>query len=293
MHESFLAYRKMRWLRWAGLLAIVSIVAYIVHSPRVPANGATWLGYTLGTIGALLILWLMMLGIRKRSYSSTMGTVKGWLSAHVYLGLALIIVATLHTGFQFGWNLHTLAYTLMCIVIVSGFFGMVVYVRYQEMMSGNHGGKTSQEMLNSLAEFDNQLQRVSSDLPPAVAAAISSSISGTELGGGAWSILKAKDHSVVALPTKSGKPAKAQKNVDQTPIINWLAAELAVTDPAHSAKLQDALTLVGNKQSLLRRIREHSRIRALMQAWLFLHIPLSFGLLAALASHIVVVFLYW
>ena len=33
-----------------------------------PPNGGTWLGYTLGTIGALLIVWLMLFGIRKRRY---------------------------------------------------------------------------------------------------------------------------------------------------------------------------------------------------------------------------------
>ena len=42
-------------------------------------------------------------------------------------GLSLIVIVTLHTGFQFGWNVHTLAYGLMLLVIVSGIFGIVVY----------------------------------------------------------------------------------------------------------------------------------------------------------------------
>ena len=57
-----------------------------------------------------------------------MGSVQGWTSAHVYLGTALLIIATLHAGFQVGWNLHTLAYVLMIVVIASGFFGLYSYL---------------------------------------------------------------------------------------------------------------------------------------------------------------------
>ncbi len=124
MHQSILSYRKSRYLWWASTVCIASIVAYWMHDPMVPPNGGTWLGYTLGGIGAVLILWLMWFGIRKRSYRSRVGSLQGWLSAHVYLGLGLITVVTLHTGFQFGWNIHTLAYVLMLLVIATGLVGV-------------------------------------------------------------------------------------------------------------------------------------------------------------------------
>jgi len=59
------------------------------------ALAVTWLGYTLGSIGALLILWLMFFGYRKRTYNNNVGTLRGRLSAHVYLGTCLIFLATL------------------------------------------------------------------------------------------------------------------------------------------------------------------------------------------------------
>jgi hypothetical protein len=111
-------------------------------------------------VAAALIVWLIWLGRRKRDYGSKVGTVQGWTSAHVYLGTALIIVATLHTGFQFGWNLHTLAYTLMMIVILSGFFGIWAYARYPSRMTENTGGKSRPELYTEVAELDRQLQRL-------------------------------------------------------------------------------------------------------------------------------------
>src|SRR5690606_28581572 len=104
MHASFLTYANKRWLWVALVLVLGCLLAYGWHEPvGAPPNGGTWLGYTLGTIGALLILWLLWFGIRKRRYGSGGGPLRGWLSAHVYLGTALALVALLHSGFQVGW----------------------------------------------------------------------------------------------------------------------------------------------------------------------------------------------
>ena len=107
MQPSILAYRGSRYLWVALAVSVTAIIAYAWHAPAVPPNGGTWLGYSLGTLGAVLILWLMSFGIRKRAYTSSAGTVQGWLSAHVYLGLSLLVVATLHAGFRWaGTSTH-------------------------------------------------------------------------------------------------------------------------------------------------------------------------------------------
>ena len=91
MQDSFLNHARFRYLWWAMILMIGSLVAYIWHEPLVTPNGGTWLGYTLGTIGAVLILWLTLFGYRKRTYNNNVGTLRGWLSGHVYLGGSLIL----------------------------------------------------------------------------------------------------------------------------------------------------------------------------------------------------------
>jgi hypothetical protein len=43
----------------------------------------------------------------------------------------------------------------------------------------------------------------------------------------------------------------------------------------------------------LARLRQHLRIRGLLEIWLYAHVPLTFALIAALSAHIISVFFYW
>ena len=55
-HESFLAHKRMRWLKVALALSLAAILGYAFADVEPRPNGGTWYGYTLGTIGALLIV---------------------------------------------------------------------------------------------------------------------------------------------------------------------------------------------------------------------------------------------
>ena len=72
MHVSLLAWQRYRLFWWALGLTIASILLYATQGPEQgqPANGGTWQGYTLGTVGALLIVWLSLLGVRKYNNNS-------------------------------------------------------------------------------------------------------------------------------------------------------------------------------------------------------------------------------
>src|SRR6478736_3963368 len=76
--------------RSSAMLSAVAGFAYGFHEPSTKPYGGSALGYALGTVAALLVLWLLWFGVRKRLYRSTLGSVQGWLSAHVYLGTALL-----------------------------------------------------------------------------------------------------------------------------------------------------------------------------------------------------------
>src|SRR5439155_26043264 len=105
----------------------------------------------------LLIVWLTLLGVRKRAMTPGTWSLKAWTSAHVYLGLSLIVIATLHTGFQFGWNVHTLAYVLMMLVIASGIYGIIAYAVLPTRLSDTRAEMTRPQMVEVVTRFDAEL----------------------------------------------------------------------------------------------------------------------------------------
>lgn len=294
MYQSILNFKRARYFWVALALSIVSVVAYQWHQPIGVANGGTWLGYTLGTIGALLIVWLLLLGIRKRSYRSNMGSVQGWTSAHVYLGTALLLVGSLHAGFQFGWNVHTLAYALMVVVILSGFFGIFVYVKYPTLMTANRSGDTLDSLLEKIQKIDDKSIRAATT--PNLTRLVESAIEGCQIGGSWWQQLRAKGRSTLAVPFTFDPEMqeKPQSNTDQNLVIDVLANRLSqLSGGEESGAVQTLLANFAAKQTLLRRIRRDVQIRAILKIWLYVHVPISFGLLAALITHVIVVFYYW
>lgn len=292
MHESILAFNKRRYLWVSLLISALAIIAYWFNDPQEPANGGTALGYTLGTIGALMIVWFAFFGVRKRRYSSTLGTVQGWLSAHVYLGIALIIVVLLHAGFQIGFNVHTLALVLMVLVIASGLYGVVIYIRYPERLSENRGGANRSELIGQLDDIDRRSTRIAETLPEEFQELVSTGISRTLLGGSVWARLRGKDQSQVVL--KSGSGSEVVANAGQEAALDWLAEQQSQSsDPEAAATIGELSALIRNKRKLLRKLTEDMRLQATIEVWLYAHVPLTAGLLVALLVHIITVFMYW
>ena len=165
VHESFLVYRGLKFFWLAVALVFVAIILYIWHEPLGKPNGGSWLGYTLGIISAALVIWLTWFGVRKRQYALSATKLKVWLSALIYFGLALVIIATLLSGFQIGWNIHSAAYILVLLTVVSGVFGVFVYARYPKLMTKNRAGLSLNEMMGKISELDQDILKEGQQLP--------------------------------------------------------------------------------------------------------------------------------
>lgn len=267
-HVSFLKHRRFRWLWIALALSGASIAGYLLIDQQPRPNGGSWYGYTLGTIGLALILWLSLLGVRKRRINPGAWSLKAWTSAHVYLGLSLAVVGTLHTGFQIGWNVHTLAYVLMLLVIITGVYGVIVYATLPASLSANRKGMTRAQMLDALTAIDRQLESAAQPLGRAEADLVIAALAQDTFHGGALARMTGSYPRCATTRALKGMGGDSE----------------AVTR---------VTALLGKRRDQLAQIRGALRIRALLEVWLFVHIPLTIALVAALAAHVISVFYYW
>ncbi|WP_235927649.1 hypothetical protein [Sandarakinorhabdus rubra] len=277
-HEGFLTHRGGRWAKIAAELCVAALAIYVMTDPTPRHNGGTWLGYTLGSIGAGLIIWLSLLGVRKRVIGSKPFSLKGWTSAHVWLGLSLIVIGTLHSGFQFGWNVHTLTWALMMIVILSGLWGVSLYATVPEKLSANRGEVTQAQMLEAIRTLDRQLGTAAQPLEADDAALVRMSLEETRIAGSPRQRL-------------SGRYADDGNARALAAISERVMATMRAGRP--DERLQQIRFLLERKEAALAQARRHIALKAQLELWLYIHVPVTVALLAALVAHILSVFLYW
>lgn len=282
-HRSFLEYRNYRYLKLALFLCLSAVGAYIWHrhyhfnTPGGVGYGGTLMGYGLGTVAALVIVWLLWLGVRKRRYRASMTMTQGWLSAHVYLGLALVVVATLHSGFELGVNLHALTYLLLLLVVASGIYGVLVFLREPTRMTSNMGEDSIENLLLQIQELDLQVGRLALQLPDEFNNLVRAAAKQTRLHG---SVLQ---HGFRTLARR----CPTDRAVTRMQQLNRTLKE----DQARLGREVHSLML--SRRTAVEKIRNEYHSLARLRLWLMVHVPLSVALLVALVGHIVSVFIYW
>ncbi|MBF0339634.1 MAG: hypothetical protein HQL95_01560 [Magnetococcales bacterium] len=315
--RSFIRYKNYRYLYLSGILVTLATISYLtIHPGGSEHHGGTWLGYVLGVTSMLILFLHVWYGIRKRlapripdrrslrtdndrkegDVQTTVppprkerrrlhlkeswrfgGTLQGWLSAHVYLGIALVVLASLHAGFHFGWNVHTLTYVLMLLIVVTGCYGTFAYLYYPKQITRNLNGATTGDVLKSIRELEESIIRRAIDLPDEANRIVLKARQETRIGGNLFQQLSGIQHDC---PTVA-----AVQYFKKTGL-----------DPAfdHQKQLVRELYYLSlKKKMLVSKARKDIAMRARMQCWLYLHAPLSIALLAALFVHIWAIFFYW
>jgi hypothetical protein len=269
--ETFISYKRFRWLWITIAFLVLSLIVYIVDAPPGGRNGGTIVGYTLGVVSALVVVWLMAYGLRKRSYHSTLGTVEGWLAAHVWIGIGLLLLVPLHAGFSFGANVHTLAYAAMVATILSGIWGVANYGVLSAQITAHRGGSKDESVLEQIYELSEKIVQLS---------------------------VGKSNQFLVLLRKYDFQLAPSLKRIiwpQEIPFVDPTIAG-AMLREVPQAEREDAISLVGlldRRADLARGLLEQTRIKALLKIWLFVHVPASVVLCVSLAVHILSVFFFW
>jgi hypothetical protein len=304
--STLLEYKNYRYFKIASLLMVAAAMAYLFDQPAMGAYGGSWLGYLFGILSTSIAIVLVLYGVRKhlapirterRILSNASSpqqnvpdrrkhevnwlrhhgaTLQGWLSAHAYLGVALIVLATLHTGFQFGWNIHTLAYALMMVTIISGCYGIYAYLRFPRLMTANMGIGTFDALLLEIDDLDKQASIKSLQFSDDICALVLKARQETLIGGNLFQQLMAY-----------------QRNCPTAQAVQQLQVLGKSLKYDQLKSFDDLYSVMAHKESLIRRARRDVMHRARLGLWLYLHAPLSIAFLTALIVHVVAIFFYW
>ena len=312
-HVSYLRHANFRWLKVAAALCAVSLLAYLIETPAHGHGGGTVVGYALGTLAALLVFWLAWYGVRKRSFRTGQGPARGWVSAHVYLGIAVLWVASLHSGFHLGFNVHTLAYALLWLVVVSGLYGVAAYAVLPARITENRKEEGPRVMLEEIAKLNDGALRLADTLDAQTQQIIARSVSRVRVGGTAWQQLTGRyptqaDPRALAETLKGvGEAIKAttasRKQAAAAPMpkgrqqktMFFVADQLFDAGGGKDSQregLRKLLEMIGRRNAFIDRLNRDITLRARLEIWLYFHVPLAVTLLAAVIAHIVSVFFY-
>lgn len=305
MKHPFIDTDNYFFLKISILLSAASTFLYVVHDPVGPPSGNSWLGYSLGTIAGLIILWLLWFGVRKRTYIGTRFSLVRWLSGHVWLGLTLLVLATLHCGFQFDPNIHTLFYVLMVLTILSGMVGVYFYIKIPRIISNNLRGSSSTELQEDLNLKAREALSVAREIDPDVLELMVHAIDHLFLApksSNRKALARLEEVGASLLERRGSSPSAAARLSDfktslktqydlQGLSLNALVIDLGF-DRSPGEKLQSLLDLINDMVACQARIEKDRQANLKMRIWLLFHVPLSLATVVGLFVHIISVFYY-
>ena len=280
MYENFLAYGRYVWGKLTLATTLVLVISYIIYSRRVSPNGATLVGLIYGIISFVAILLLMYYGMRKRSYTAKHWPLRAWLSFHVYIGTMTLLLVPLHAGFKFGFDIHTLAYVLLVMVVGSGIVGAALYLllprRFEpfgEELTYPMGHGTDEELRKIIRQMRALAIDKSQEFADACQTEIEYGIPKRHVG---WELLWRKSATAALVATQI---EAFQDYLQHIPEVE------------HEA-FQNLARLATQKRDLEHRMAAQMRLQNLLEAWLYIHLPVSLVMFIVVIIHILVVFYY-
>lgn len=267
--------RRAFWLlaALAGFAALAGLYGQAVLGGE-PRHGGTGLGILLGLASLALIVLLILFGWRKRAYRSRLGTLDGWLQAHLYFGLLALPLVLFHAGFLFRDKLATAAFVTLTLVVGTGLLGALTYRVLPERL-------TLVESKVSIDEVSDELNRLRETMAQIAAGRSAAFLrlhakidaGGRPRGFAAWRLLFG-----------SGRAPEGEERA-------WRSL-LAPVEENEREPMRQLLVLARQQRELHHRLRLQLRYRNWMLVWLLVHVPLSFLLLALSLAHAAVAVYY-
>ena len=322
---------------WIFVAVALTVLGFAWHiAERVQTGhwigGSSRSGFILGVIAASIIMFEMLLAARKVFRTVRwFGRVKYWMSGHIWLGLACLPLALLHSGFYLGGQLSAMTMILMIVVIFSGVYGLylqnvlpkrmlnevkaeTIYSQIDRMNAQNlldaeaivlatcgpPENQASEPVVVGVGPTGQATAQFSIGYETAAYMAIGNSKSIGKVQGKVFETrapvtpvfesepLRAFYLQVVKDFLKRGEKSKSpiKDRSRSESVFNELRSKLPV-EAHEAAKRLESLC------DLRRQFDLQHRLHRRLHRWLWVHLPLSWGLLILLVAHIVYASMYW
>jgi hypothetical protein len=312
--------RQTVWAVWSSIASAACLVLYVVYFLVSPngARGGSPAGLLFAAAGTGIILFDCLLGLRKKYPASPLGSVKRWLSAHVWLGLLSFLLILMHSGFRWGSGLAALLMWMFLAIVLSGIFGVAVQNYVPRRMTELAPNETIYEQIPNVIrglriEADERVEYITADLgfgeeeleyqsaggvkvyidetqKKSAAEKVQAEVKRRktapliEIDEGAREALKAH-YSQEIRPYLKDKPAfESRRLFNGRELVSAYFTHLRTIMPvaAHDV-LRDVEEICEQRRQLMVQRSLHHWLHT----WLLIHVPLSFALLVLTAVHAV------
>lgn len=259
-----------RWRNVALVLFAALTAAYLWwHRETDFAHGGSDFGLAAGLAAFGLILLLLSFAVRKRMYASRrLGRLETWLHSHVWLGLLSVALVLYHSGFRFEDGVAVAALVVLVLVVATGAFGALLYTTLPRLLTEVASNVPADRVTADLHRIERSMARLAdgrSDVFGRVHRALVARARPGPFAG--WRIL-------------FGRPPSPREALPA-----GVAGRLRLVAPEERDALENLLVLSRQHRELHQRFVLERRYANLLQAWLWLHVPLSLALLVLVVVH--------
>jgi hypothetical protein len=287
---------------WCVASAATLAVAVAVYVPyalgSTPPSGGSWLGIAYGVAGFGAMVAVTLLALRKKFPIWRIGRAQTWMRAHLWLGALSLPLILLHAGFLFGHGLTSMLMWLFAFVYASGFVGAYLQHTMPRRIMREVPMETIYDQIDHVrdqlrdegdtvvAEASGQLQVSVSAPGRARPAEASAKAAATALASvirvAADDTAPLRDFYTQEMRPFLERPSRAHPLADPAAAAASFARLRPAVPPALEGAIADLESLCEEERQLLRQERMHR----LLHAWLIVHVPLSFALMALAIVHI-------
>ena len=283
------------WILAAAATLTAATLGYVTYADHsVILSGGSWPGFAFGVVGSAIILFCMLLSVRKALRTAPLGPARHWMQAHVWFGLISYPLIWFHAAFRLGGTLTMVLMIIFTVVWLSGIIGLLLQHRTPTRILRNVPHATIHEQITHIGD---QLRSRAEAIVAAAGAPVASpseelAVVGTVAVGsdstrppreGVAAAHLAKFLQFYRQSVSSLLTGSSRSRLHGTALSATFADIRGQLPNDFLAPLIELEAIVRERQEL----DEQRRLHRLLNVWLLIHVPLSYSMLVLSVIHAV------